>query len=302
MKEQKKIMKKFETTNMEKTVYNMKFFGMKDLYDYLKSNPQVNVKVFSKQYSIENNFSFAGAPLDVAIEYLLKGYTEGLDNFLKANQSLKSGTTNYVEDYEVKRSMYSGIPVAPLVSANIPDCRLITEATHDIEVKNIYFNLSYPSIIKEAKIRNRGLATLYMIQALEERGVMVNFRAFDLSKFGDEIFHFSIDLKKPGEEKLNIQKCYYPLIAREFSRRIIFRVEESSDVTHYGWGSDYGKNLPEEECRVFYKAKKNDIFITSPLDLGINGDNIYEDTLNMIESLNLEKEFDVKLLKKLSRE
>lgn len=295
-------MKKFVTEKMGKTVYNMKFFGMKDLYDYLKSNPKVNTRVFSEQASLANDSSFAGEPLDVAIEYLIKGYTEGLDNFLKANKRLKSSISEYTEEYEIKRSMYSGVPIAPLVAADVPDCRLITEATHELEVRNIYYNLSYSFRTSSSQISNRGLATLYMIQALEARGVLVNFRAFELSKCGRELFHTSIDLKKPGEETLNIQKCYYAMKAREFLRRILFRVVESSDVTDYDWGGGYGESCSQNECRTFYNAKQHDIVITSPQDCGITGHNIYEDTLNMILNLGLENEFDVKSLKKLSRE
>ncbi len=293
-------MKKSVTINQGKTVYNMKFFGLKDLYDYLKSNPSVNMRVFSRQASIGNDVDFSGKPLEDSIEYLLNGYTEGFNNFLEANKRLQSGISEYLEDYETKRSMFAGVPIAPLVAANVPDCRLIIEPVHEIEVRNIYYNLSYPYTTSTSQIRNRGLSTLYMIQALEARGVMVNFMAFDLSKCENEILNTSIDLKKPGEEILNIQKCYFPMVAKEFLRRILFRVMESSDVTEQDWGDGYGESLTQEECRTFFKAKENDIVISRPADLGITGSNLYGDTLNMIESLNLESEFDVKKLRKLS--
>lgn len=295
-------MKKSVTLNQGKTIYNMKFFGLKDLYDYLKSNPAINMSVFSTQASMKDNAAFSGEPLDTAIEYLLNGYTEGFDNFLEANKRLQTGISEYLEDYETKRSMFAGVPIAPLVAANVPDCRLIIEPVHEIEIRNIYYNLSYPHTTSSSQIRNRGLATLYMIQALEARGVMVNFKAFDLSKCEQEILNTSIDLKKPGEEALNIQKCYFPMVAKEFLRRILFRVMESSDVTEPDWGDGYGQSLTQKECREFFNAKDHDIVISRPKDLGIKGVNLYQDTLNMIESLNLETEFDVKQLKKLSRD
>ena len=40
-----------------KTVYNVKFDNLTDLYDYLKSNPEVNKRIFVSQASIENEQS-----------------------------------------------------------------------------------------------------------------------------------------------------------------------------------------------------------------------------------------------------
>lgn len=289
--------------NKGRKVYNMKFFGIKDLYDYLKSNPKVNYKIFSTQASMKDDPKFSGAPLDQAIEYLLNGYNVGFKNFLEANKRLQSGIIEYQQDYRVKRSMFAGAPVAHLVAANVPACRVVMEPTHGLEIRNVYYNLSYSHKTTPEQIRNRGLATLYLIQALEAKGVIVNFRAFELSESDDEneIFHLSIDLKKSGETALNIQKCYYPMVAKEFLRRVLFRCMESSEVTEPDWGIGYGTSLDQEGCREFFNARKNDIVISRPKDLMITGDNIYKDTLNMIESLNLESEFNIKQLKKLSK-
>lgn len=295
-------MRKYITEESGKTVYNLHFFGLKDLYDYLKSNPQINYRVFSILGSMDKDKSYAGATLEESIEYILQGYKKNLDSFLKANKRLQNSITEYKEDYVVKRSLYAGVPIASLVAANIPDCRLITEPENSLEVRNVYYNLSCEYLTTSSQIENRGLAALYLIQALEARGILVNFKAFSLTNTKTEISNVSIDLKRAGEEKLNIQKCYFPLSSKEFLRRIIFRIMETSDLKDPEWGNGYGHPATQSECREFYKAKPQDIVITSPMETGITGENIYKDTLNMIESLNLEKEFDVKSLKKLSRQ
>lgn len=294
-------MKKSITKHENFTVYNMRFYGIADLYDYLKSNPKTNTKVFSWLASAHPDEKFAGEPLDKAIEYLLKGYDKGFDNFLKASKDLSKGLGETVETYTIKMGYYGGVPVAPLVAAGIPECMLTTEVNNDTQIRNVYFNLSYPKQTTEEQIRNRGLATLYIIQALESVGVMVNFKAFDLSKANDELFHLSIDLMKPGETRLNIQKVYYLLVAREFLRRIDFRVLETSDVQEPKWQDGFGYSCSKEECQSFYHTKKNDIVIAKPKEMGITGDNIYKDTLNLIEALGLENSFDTKKLRRLSK-
>ena len=50
-----------------KTVYNVKFDNLTDLYDYLKSNPEVNKRIFVSQASIENEQSFSDR--DVGDDY-----------------------------------------------------------------------------------------------------------------------------------------------------------------------------------------------------------------------------------------
>lgn len=292
-------MKKSITNQQGKTVYNLKFFGIKDLYDYLKSNPEVNTRIFSEQASLREDRNFSGEPLDVSIEYLLNGYVKDFENFLQANKKLQNGLTEYIETYKMERSMFVGAPIAPLVAANVPKCRFAMKPVHELEVRNIYYNLSYPHKTQTDQIRNRGLITLFIIQALEARGVMVNFKAFELSKCGNEIFHLSLDLKKQGEEVLNIQKCYFIMVAKEFLRRILFRVLESSDVTDLEWGDGYGESFNKLECKEFLNAKDHDIIITRPRELNIMGEDLYEDTLNMIKALNLEDDFDVKKIRKL---
>ena len=59
--------------------------------------------------------------------------------------------------------------------------------------------------------------------------------------------------------------------------------------------------MNDEEIRKFLNLKKEDLLIPEPREIGILGNNIYEDTLKMIEYLNLTSEFDVEKVKKLER-
>ena len=101
---------------------------------------------------------------------------------------------------------------------------------------------------------------------------------------------------------LNIEKCYYPIKAKEFLRRLLFRVLESAPVQDYEWGIGYGVAASIEYMRKFFEAKSNDLIISYPSEMGIRGNNIYEDTLSLIKKLKIQEEFDIDRIKKLSKE
>ena len=93
----------------------------------------------------------------------------------------------------------------------------------------------------------------------------------------------------------------YPNLMMEFLRRLLFRVQESVPVKEYDWKDSYGKVASYEETKEFFNIKDTDIYIPQPIDCNIYGDDIYDDTIALIESIKLEKEFDIQKIKKLKR-
>ena len=270
-----------------RTIYNLRFTNLTDLHDYLRQNPVVNRNVFERQASLNSDYSFYGEPLDKAIDYCIGGYSEGFSNFLVANDKLKSTTRDLSDNRVLTRSVYGGMPLSALVAAGVPDCLLRYERDTTSVVRNVYYNLAYPASTSTAKIVNRGLATLYIIQALEAKGEMINFQAFELSECSDEIVNIEINLKKPGDLFLDIEKCYFPIKGKEFLRRVLFRVLESSQVKNDYWGEGYGSPINQEGIREFFGATERDLVISYPSEMGIEGDNIYDDTITLIENLGL---------------
>ena len=164
----------------------------------------------------------------------------------------------------------------------------------------MHFSLSYPHFVEKEEIFNRGLATLYIVDALEKKGDIVNFIARETAECGDEIVNIEVVLKKPTDMMLDIKKCYFPLVGREFLRRLLFRVKESLPFENdWSWG--YGRTLEEEPLREFFNLKESDYVISTPNEIGIRGNDIYNDTARLIENLDLEEEFDVQKIKKLKR-
>jgi len=283
-------------------VYNMKFSNLTDLHLYLKSNPEVNSRVFSEQSSLDKDTRFHGEHLDKCIDYCIGGYKTGFESFLKTSNDLKKIGVADNDTRTLKRSLYGGVPLAPLVASGVPDCMLRYDRTEDLKYVTIYFNLGYPHFTTENEIVNRGLATLHIIHALENKGYIVNFKAFELSLCGDEMINISVDLKKPSDLFLNMEKCYFPIKAKEFLRRILFRVLESMPVENYSWSGGYGRAAELHEMKNFFGTKNTDLLIAAPREMGMGGDNIYDDTLTLIKKLNIQDEFDTNRIKKLSKE
>jgi len=282
-----------------KTIYNLRFANLTDLHDYVLSNPDVNRTIFPRMFSIENKPEFAGEPLEIATEYSIGGYTEGFDNFLVANDKLITTTKDVSDNRVLKRTVYGGMPIPALVAAGVPDCMLRYDRDENQTIRNIYFNIACPASTSTKSIINRGLATLYIIQALEAKGEMINFKVFELMEVEDEIVNIEINLKKPGDLFLDIQKCYFPIKGKEFLRRVLFRVLESAPVKELDWGQGYGNPISEDGIREFFNTNSRDLVISYPLEMGIRGDDIYEDTITMIERLQLNDEFDIPKIKSL---
>ena len=281
-------------------VYNVKFDSLTDLYYYLKSNPRVNRYIFEKQASLKKDSEFAGDSLDKSIEYIVNGYDKGFNNFLVACERMQNVTADFSDNRSLKRGFYGGTFLSSLIAAEVPDCMLMYDRDKGGNIRNMYFSLSYPHFVEQDEILNRGLGTLYIIDALEKKGDIVNFVARETAECGNEIVNIEVVLKKPTDMMLDIKKCYFPLVGREFLRRLLFRVKESLPFENdWSWG--YGRTLEEQPLREFFNLKDSDYVISTPNEIGISGNDIYRYTARLIENLNLEEEFDVQKIKKIAR-
>ena len=281
-------------------IYNVHFDDLADLYYYLKSSPKINRYVFSDPASTRGERSFAGDSLKKSIEYIVNGYPYDFNNFLVASERMQAATLDHTDNRALKRGIYGGVPLAPLVAAEVPDCMLRYERNKENVIRNMYFSLGYPHFNSKREIFNRGLATLYVVDALEKKGDIVNFIAREVSVCGDEIVNIEIVLKKPSDVMLDIKKCYFPIAGREFLRRILFRVLESMPVEN-SWNYGYGRALEEDELRERFHLNKSDLVVSTPNEIGISGNDIFQDTATLIDNLGLQQEFDIEKIKRLRR-
>lgn len=279
-----------EKTNTYK-IFKYNFSNLNDLYTYLKSNPKVNHDIFMKQSSIHNGADFAGESLEKSIEFLKGGYNINFDKFDIATRNVRYFGDRDIDSRKLVRGLQGGTYLSPLVAAGAPDCMIRYERDTNPKHITVYFHLGYSWITTPEQVFNRGIATINLIQSLEDKGYLVDLKVFDLSSCGDEYFYVNVNLKNI-DESLNLTKCYYPFVAKEFNRRLLFRVLESTPVER-NWGQGYGQPADIEKIKEFYKLKNKDLIVGSPIDVGITGEDIYDDTVTLFENLNLENEFDL---------
>jgi len=286
--------------NDNKTIYEYKFYNLTDLYDYLINDPKVNSEIFKKQISKVGNDRVSGIPYEDALEYLKGGYNINFEKFdISLSEFSKLGNeTNLSYDdlnnRNLERCIHGGVYLSPLVAAGIPDCMVRYKKDTNPKQVTIYFQLAFPYHVTENQAFNRGVATINLIKLLEKKGYIVDLKAIFLlrNELKNEFFNLSINLKQP-DEYLNISRCFYPFVSREFVRRIIFRVLESTPVEDKYWGISYGLLVDNDKIREFYKTRKKDLVIPSPSEMELIMKNTYLDTMQMFRYLNLDEEFDL---------
>lgn len=296
----------FNDSAKDYTVYNVTFRSFDDLYLYLKANPKVNTDIFTNRMSTTSRYADKlGRSLDESIEFLRSGYPETITDFT-TNFRFANINAKEKEGYTNNLGVYGGIPVASLVAQGINECML--SANYDSEIKKIdlYCLLAYPMKISNEQIINRGLLIIYLLKTLQNEGYYVNLHFFELAKSDmdanhKEMFHMVINLNSLGESLTNLEKCFYPLIGKEFLRRIIYRIMESTPFKEPVWNRGYGIPCSLEQIRKFYNLKEDDILIGTANDLGIKGQDLNDDLQSFLSSLNLVNKVDVKKMKILER-
>lgn len=290
------INKKYDLKkDCDKTIYKYNFSNLTDLYNYLIQDPEVNKKIFNQQASKDVNTSFAGESLEKSIEYLRGGYKVDFDKFDIAVKDVRKFGYEDIDSRKMQRSLHGGIYLSPLVAAGVPDCMIRYIQDSDPKHVTIYFQLSYPHYTTTEQVFNRGIATINLIQILEDKGYIVDLKVFELSTNSNEYIDITINLKQV-DEFLNISKCYYPFVSKEFLRRLLFRLLESVPVKT-DWNYGYGRSVEDEEIRNFYNLNSKDLVIGAPKTMGISGHDVFEDTVSLFEKLKLSEEFDLSKLK-----
>lgn len=267
-------------------LYKITFRSLTELEVYLKSNPDINSKVFRQQMSIRANEQFAGESLEKAINYCHGGYQKNFDMFLRMKRMMDSANVAYSQNRKTISSVVGSRPNVPAFIAGAPKTMYRLERVKEKKFVDIYINLAYSGHTTEEQIINRGILTLNLVNLLESHGMGVNLRVFEACYVSKEVFAAEVVIKKP-DEMLNAGKCYYPLCGKEFNRRLMLRLKESMPFMA-DWGVSYGLMLDEERTRKYLGISKDKILIMAPGDMGINGNDIYADADRFIKKLKLD--------------
>lgn len=272
-------------------IYCMDFMSASEIQLFLSEDPPVNKGVFFDMKSVSAKEQFAGEPLEQAIRYCVGGYEKNYDQFLEMAQMLENANTVYMSSRKVETSFVGQRPNVPAYIAGAPKTMYRTGKVEEKKFIDVVMNVTYDNSTTESQIQHRGILTLNLIRILEKNGYIVNFRLYEVSKNYNEAFVCEVTLKKPGD-KLDSRLCYYPMCGKGFVRRIISRVKESMPFEE-NWGLSYG-TVPDERSTksilniINEGVSKETIFIGSPKEMNIAGDDLFEDADAFVVKLGIE--------------
>ena len=112
----------FVLNNYEYKLYRANFRSISDLYQYLKSNPDINSSVFPRLASEREDSDFAGEPYEAAVESLVKPVKAEFKDFLKLQSKLDSQSLDYVTEYVTTKSAAGSVIDIPSYVSGSPLC------------------------------------------------------------------------------------------------------------------------------------------------------------------------------------
>lgn len=293
-KEKLELYKKVIKTPYQKegyTWHEVEFRSLYELYNYLSSNPEINSKIFRNSSStipLSKLPNFFEMEYEEAVECLLGKYNKNVDKLLELKKNL-SNTIYFPSSRRKVIKSFTGSRICPnSFVANNPKRYYKLERTLERKFITLHVNLSYSGETTTTKILNRGALIYNLVNMLEENNYSVELDTFFLLRESEEIAYIKVRLKNINE-KFSIQNGVFPLISRDFLRRIIFRVIETLKLEDSKWGTKYGSYIKDVEAMQLLAIKENDIYIPSPDDLGIEGVNLSDDIDNFLDYINIKR-------------
>lgn len=240
--------------------------------------------------------------LQEAKELAKYGYHENFDKFLELKVQLekyiklstqKTKQFNYYIGYVPDVKAYlEGNPLSMLNKINPPRKQI-----------DIYFNSANLGGVGSSQIFNRGVITLSLVEVLEKLGFSVNLNIFTMSSCGSQV-HYAVFKLKDANERLNIQKLFFPMCHPSWFRRLCFKLKEVTPDITSSWTGGYGRTCEESIIREVIDLKPNDIVICRPDEMRVYGDDLVSDADNMFEHINRNREtkdFELPNLEKVRR-
>ena len=250
---------------------------------------KINTNIFHHPESIYGNYDFTKTnSFEEAWNLCKFTYDSGYKEFSNLVRNIQFKIENKEKLVNAYKPVGSSTNV-PRFLTGIPNNMRTKEKVYINPTINIYYQFSYNCQITENQIRNRGVLTLALINYLEnikKYNIILNFES--IAQQGNELIIISIKLKNIND-KLNVKKCYFPIVHPSFLRRLEFRAEEIIPYLKENWSFGYGRPLNFSEAKIYLKDyfdTKNGIYISTPDELCIRGDNINNDADNFIKIIN----------------
>ena len=279
------------------TLYKFRFSGLSDIYNYLKSDPEINEKVFNinNLSSIVKDYDFAGVKYPTAVERLVDYNDPKYKEFLTLSTRTKVKNLKLGSVFESANSVSGGVVRPHAIATGDPHIYRTTKIYKVDKSVNIYATASCVWSTTKKQVFNKAVILTNIIHALEEEGIKVNVDVFEISTKGNEILEIDLRIKNNGKNT-NYQAIYRSLCNVEFLRRILFRVIETSDVRN-NWSDGYGSPSEKDFVRKLKHLKENDYYFGTPQELGIKGKDIAADFERAVNSMKMNDIIDVEKAK-----
>lgn len=287
----------------EYKIYPIRFDGLQDIYNYLNNNPHINKKVFNVFQSQLNQINSDKKTMtyEEALNSLIDGKTISLpEDYIRFSNYL-SQMALIEQKTKSKNYTYGGgmLDMRRLSSGN-PKCFFHNNKKETQKSIQLHLNIAYDALVNSKQAEHLAYFILLIINGFQRNNYDVNVNTIYLTILLQEIIDININLKKVGE-KLNIHELYKIVSNVDFNRRIIFRIIETVDVKHEYWVSTYGTPCNRDKIFKIKGLSENDLYIASPNELGITGNDKYEDIFCASKSLNIDHFLNIEeLLEELS--
>lgn len=260
------------------------FDSMEDYLDFLSDAP-VGEAFTEAPASEKGSPDFTGtADLEEALELARFGWHEGFSHLVSLVETIKRSLDLNLDP---RRTFHDYVGFAPDVKAFLEGTptSMINQPPHERRRITVYMNTTFDGNTADARILNRGAAVLAGIEALEVMGFSVDLRLFEMSSLDQEV-HLSEFRLKPIDERVNLQKLYFPLCHPSWIRRLNFRLIEVSPNMTVGWAGAYGIPAETKLMQEVLDLGEHDILVPTIKELGIEGEDILTDARCVFEAMN----------------
>ncbi|MBQ9041363.1 MAG: hypothetical protein IJ111_00945 [Eggerthellaceae bacterium] len=267
-------------------VRHFTFDSLEDYLAYLETAETHEAFLRGSQASEAGSEEFTlTTSLDEAMQLCRFGWHDGFNDLVALVERVKRRLDIKIDP---NRTFHDYVGFAPDVKAYLEGSPLtmINKPVVHKPLVTIYMNTSYAGNEANERIYSRGAVVLAAAEALELMGFMVDLRLFELS-YVDKDIHFSEYRLKMPDERVNLQKLYFPLCHPAWVRRLNFRLIETSPNMTDAWAGCYGIPAEVPMIRMVLGLGAGDILIPTIEEMKLEGEDVLEDAQKLFERINV---------------
>jgi len=262
------------------------FDSLEDYLSYLESAETHEAFLRGSQASDAGSEEFTlTTDFDEAMRLCRFGWHEGFGGLVAMVEKVKRRLDLKIDP---NRTFHDYVGFAPDVKAYLEGSPLtmINKPVVHKPLVTIYMNTSYAGNERTERIYSRGAVVLAAAEALELMSFMVDLRLFEMS-FVDKDIHFSEYRLKRPDERVNMQKLYFPLCHPAWVRRLNFRLIETSPNMTDAWAGSYGIPAEGPMVRMVLGLGESDILVPTIEEMKLEGEDVLADAAKLFERINV---------------